>query len=191
MPGLMVHLLTARKFNPAATTAFLVGNIAPDSVSGWKEKDRSHFRDRSDRLDALRHLAQTVDMHSDFSMGVVLHLFLDYYWDIGPKDSFVEAYKDGNWFQPYRHELALSSAWLYHHTDWSREVWERIANYPQDKYDDVHELVKEDIHDLIQRNKIWHEENQIGPSCVFTPEMIETITSKVASDFSDWLGQLK
>jgi len=45
MPSLMIHLLTAYKYNPKASTAFWIGNIAPDSVSERNEKDKSHFRE--------------------------------------------------------------------------------------------------------------------------------------------------
>jgi len=184
MPGLMVHLLTARKFSSNPSVAFMVGNVAPDSVHGWKEKDESHFRDRPDRLSALRELATSADISSDFSKGVILHLFLDYYWDINPRDTFIKNYTGEDWFPAYRNEIALSSAWLYHNKSWSTAVWDEMAAYPVEKYDDVHRLVRKDVFDLIQWNRDWHIGNNIGPSIAFSPEFIEEFTDRVASDFA-------
>ncbi|HEY5584921.1 MAG TPA: hypothetical protein VIK78_10570 [Ruminiclostridium sp.] len=190
MPSLMIHLLTAYKYNPNASVAFWIGNIAPDSVSDWKEKDKTHFRDRLDRLDALRELAFTMNLCDDFSKGILLHLYLDYYWDSYPMRNFIENYKEGNWFPIYRNETALAGGWLFHHTQWSKTVWDEMIAYPILEHENSHGIVKENVADFINRNNKWHVENNIGPSSVFTPDFIEEFTSKVAIDFKNWLENI-
>lgn len=125
MPSSMVHLLTAYKYNPDASISFLVGNIAPDTVKEWKEKDKNHLRDRPDRLRALEEFACTVNVQDDIDLGILLHLFVDYMWDTYPREDFIKGYEGYTWFHPYRQEIALSGAWLYNHTDWSKRVWRR------------------------------------------------------------------
>lgn len=60
MPSSMVHLLTAYKLNPVASITFLIGNIVPDIVNEWKENDRIHLRDMSDRRGALEELVSRI-----------------------------------------------------------------------------------------------------------------------------------
>jgi hypothetical protein len=186
MPSSMIHLLTAYKYNPNASVLFWIGNIAPDSVSDWKEKDKTHFRDKSYRLNALREFAFTMNLSDDFSKGILIHLLLDYYWDSYPMHYFIENYKEGNWFPNYRHEIALAGGWLFHHTEWSKTVWDEMITY-----DNIHGIVKEDVVDFIKRNRKWHIENNIGPSSAFTPDFIEEFTSKVAVDLKSWIENIK
>lgn len=68
----MVHLLTAYKYDPKASVAFLVGNIVPDIISEWQEKDRIHLRDGPDRLCTLKELAETKNMRNDFEKGIII-----------------------------------------------------------------------------------------------------------------------
>lgn len=190
MPSLMIHLLTAYKYNPNASAAFWIGNIAPDSVSEREEKDKTHLRDKPERFNSLRELALTMNLHDDFSKGILLHLFLDYYWDSYPMRNFIENYKGDNWFPIYRQEIALAGGWLFHHTDWSKTVWDEMLACPLMVYENVHGIVKGDINDFIIRNSKWHVESNIGPSSVFTPDFIEEFTSKVAIDFKNWLENI-
>ena len=188
MPSSMVHLLTAYKFNPDASTTFLVGNIVPDIVNEWKEKDRLHLRDRLDRIGALEELACTMNLHDDFDLGILLHLFVDYKWDTNPREKFIKGYEGYTWFHPYRHEIALSGVWLYNHTEWSKRVWEEMMSCPLELFENSHGYEKEDIAEFISHNYKWHEENDIGPSSFFTPDLIEVFTSEVALEFGNWLA---
>ena len=190
MPSLMIHLLTAYKYNPNASADFWIGNIAPDLVSDRIEKDKTHFRDKTERLAALRELALKMNLCDDFSKGVLLHLFLDYYWDSYPMRNFIENYKEGNWFPAYRHEIALAGVWLFHHTAWSKTVWDEMIEYPIRVYENFYGIVKGDISNFIIRNMNWHVENNFGPSSVFTPGFIEEFTSKVASNYKNWLENI-
>lgn len=188
MPSSMIHLLTAYKYNPNASVDFWIGNIAPDTAAcDWKEKDRTHFRDRKDRLNALRELAFTMDLDEDLNKGILLHLFLDYCWDTSPMSNFIDDFKEGNWFPVYRHEISLATGWLFHHTDWGKSIWEEMMACPMSVYENVHGLVKEDVTDFINSGSKWHIENNIGPSTAFTPDFIEEFTSKVVTDFKNWL----
>ncbi len=187
MPSLMIHLLTAYKYNPNASVEFWIGNIAPDSVCSREEKDKTHFRDRGQRLDVLRDLALNMDLNDDFNKGILLHLYLDYYWDSYPMHNFIENYKEGNWFPAYRHEIALAGIWLFKHTNWSKTVWNQMVECPIKVYDNVYGIVKGDISDFIIRNRDWHIENDFGPSAVFTPDFVEEFTSQVAINFKKWL----
>lgn len=190
MPSSMIHLLTAHKYHPEASVLFRIGNIAPDSVSEREEKDKTHLRNRPDRLNALRELALTMDLSDDFSKGILLHLFLDYYWDSSPMRNFIENHKDGNWFFDYRNEIGIASAWLFHHIGWSRRAWDEMAACPMSAYGHVQWIVKEDVADFIDRNNKWHAENDIGPSSAFTPDFIEEFTDKVAAEFKNWLKDI-
>jgi hypothetical protein len=188
MPSSMIHLLTAYKYNSKASVDFWVGNIAPDSVNDRKEKDKIHFRDKSDRLNALRDMASTINSKDDFSQGLLLHLYLDYFWDLYPVCNYIKKSKDSNWFQLYRNEISLAGAWLFHNKEWSKTVWHEMEVWPMSVYKNIYGIVKEDVADFIGRNNKWYTENEyIGPSKAFTPEFVEEFTSKVATDFKNWL----
>ena len=135
MPSSMIHLLAAYKYDPKSSVAFFIGNIVPDIISEWKEKDRSHFRDRKDRLNALKELANTININDDFNRGVLLHLYLDYKWDTYPMKKFKEGFEKDTWFRPYRYEISLAGAWLYHNRDWSKDLWEKIISCPMTSYE--------------------------------------------------------
>lgn len=188
MPSSMVHLLAAYKYNPEASMEFLIGNIVPDIIKGWKEKDRNHLRDREDRPGALRELASTLDLQDDYDKGILFHLYLDYKWDTEPREEFIKDYEGYTWFDPYRHEIALSGAWLFCHTEWSDRVWKELLAYPLENLKN-NEYDKNEIRKFIAQNYMWHKNNAIGPSLFFTPELIEEFTSKVAIEFRDWLGE--
>ena len=187
MPSSMIHLLTAYKYNPNACQTFFIGNIAPDSVSDWKEKDKSHFRDKTDRLVALKNLALSIDLSSDFNKGILLHLFLDYHWDTDPMKNYIKMCKEDKWFQSYREEIALAGGWIYHNTEWGKAIWNEMMECPPEVYEDIHGIKKEEVFDFIVRNSKWHKENNIGPSSAFEPEYIDKFTSKVAKEFKNWL----
>lgn len=191
MPSSMIHLLTAYKFNPKASVAFWIGNIVPDSVSDRIEKDKTHFRDNPDRLNALKNLANMMNLSDELNQGILLHLYLDYYWDSSPMRNYIENYKEGNWFLPYRNEIALAGAWLFHHTHWGENLWDEMLVCPASIYENGYGVVNENVKDFISRNSKWHRENNIGPSSAFTPAFIEEFTSKVAIDFKTWINDIK
>lgn len=101
MPGSMVHLLMARKVNPKDSILFYIGNIAPDAVTNWKEKDVTHFRNLPDRSEALATLARQTSPSDDFAEGVLLHLYMDWRWDTLVRHEFIKA-TGSDWFTKYR-----------------------------------------------------------------------------------------
>jgi hypothetical protein len=191
MPSSMIHLLAAYKYDPKSSVAFFIGNIVPDIISEWKEKDRSHFRDRKDRLNALKELANTININDDFNRGVLLHLYLDYKWDTYPMKKFKEGFEKDTWFRPYRYEISLAGAWLYHNRDWSKDLWEKIISCPMTSYENNFGYEKEDIYNFLSRSYKWHRDNKIGPSLFFTPDFIEVFTDNVVNEFKDWLDNFK
>jgi len=190
MPSTMIHLLTAYKYNPNASAAFWVGNVAPDSIYERKEKDKSHLRDRPDRAKALEEFALSMDLKDDLNQGIIMHLYLDYCWDIDPMHNFIQNYKEGFWFPVYRNEIALAGAWLYHHVDWSKKIWDEMLALPMSAYEHVQGLKKEAIFDFIERNSKWHAESNIGPSSAFPPDFVEEFSSKAAVDFKNWFNKI-
>ena len=186
----MVHLLLARKVDPDAPTLFYIGNIAPDAVSEWKIKDKTHFRDIEDRTDTIKDLALHLDINDAFSHGVLLHLFLDWKWDIGPFAKFKAEREGTDWFKAYRHELSLSGIWLYRRKPWSNVIWKNMAETDPSCFGHLDYISREDISRYIRRNYVWHEESNFGPSSVFTHEFVESFTDKAAPDFAEWKKEI-
>lgn len=189
MPGSMIHLLTAYKVNPTANVCFWIGNIAPDAVADWQEKEIKHFRNFPDRTDAMMTLARETIKTDDFAEGILLHLFLDWKWDISIREDFMK--KTGeNWFPKYRDELSLAGGFMYHHTAWGKIIWEQMDLYDVSNFKIVDSATNGELKDFISRNKKWHSENNIGPSTAFIPEMIEVFTDKVAKEYVVWRESL-
>lgn len=190
MPSLMVHLLAAHKFNADASIEFFIGNIAPDAVHEREKKDRTHLRDRVDRLRALTDMANAYDMNDDFISGVMLHLYLDYLWDADQQRKFIASYQGENWFIDYRKEIAIVSSWLYHNISWSNKLWSAMADYSGSLDGSICEVSSSDIEGLIIRNHRWHEENDLGPSSIYTPDFLEAFTDSAVRDYKMWLQSL-
>ena len=191
MPSTMIHLLTAYKYNPEASTAFWIGNIIPDSVRDWKEKDKTHFRDRPDRFNALEEMAHSLNLEDELSEGILLHLFLDYLWDSSPMHNYIKNFTGDSWFIAYRQEIALAGAWLYHHVNWSKRVWDEMISFPTSGYEKAPSISKENVPDFIARNSKWHYENNIGPSPAFPPDFVEEFTDKAVIEFKKWIESMK
>ncbi|MHB1483359.1 MAG: hypothetical protein ACYCYI_01725 [Saccharofermentanales bacterium] len=185
MPGSMIHLLTAYKVNPSANVCFWIGNIAPDAVSDWQEKEIKHFRNFTDRTDAMKNLASKTDRTDSFAEGILLHLFLDWKWDVSVRDDFMKNTGE-YWFSKYRDELSLAGGFMYHHVSWSKIIWEQMDLYDVSTFKIVDGATNLELKNFISRNKMWHSENNIGPSIAFIPEMIESFTDKVAEEYVIW-----
>ena len=121
----MIHLLVANKFNTSGSALFYLGNIAPDAVVDWHDKDVSHFRDMEDRQPALLSLAK--ETTGDFAEGVLLHLYCDWKWDTGIRQKYIGETGD-DWFVLYRNELSLAGSYAFHHTEWAKRLWKRNRN---------------------------------------------------------------
>ncbi len=188
MPGLMIHLLTAHKVRPEGSTLFWVGNLAPDAVSDWRAKEVKHLRSLPDRSGALAALASKTDPQNDFDEGQLLHLFLDWKWDLQVRAPYMEQTGEG-WFPLYRNEIRLSSSYAFHHTPWARRVWDEVEAYDPSLYGKIDGAEAADLKSLIHYNYVWHLENNIGPSPAFSPEMLERFTDQVAEDYKVWRAE--
>jgi len=185
MPASMIHLLIAYKINPAGSTRFFTGTLAPDAVKYWKDKDVTHFRNLQDRSEALADLALRTPRSDDFAEGVLLHLYTDWRWDILARDEFIR--KTGeDWFLKYRNEIKLSGCYAFHHTSWAGDIWDRIYQCDAAEYGEIPGATAEDLKDFIIRNYKWHRENETEASSAFTPEFIRGFVEKTADEYTMW-----
>ena len=120
MPAAVIHLLTARDYDPEGDARFLLGCIAPDHAFDRAYKDSIHLRDVPDRPAALAELRNRLDLRDGYCLGWLLHLFTDLKWD----DSFFADYRaahegEENWFRGYHRELHSAGYALYHRYDWA------------------------------------------------------------------------
>ncbi len=184
MPGLMIHLILAKKTNLTDNPIFYLGNIAPDAVTDWKTKDKTHLRTLENREPALLELKN--NSTNDFSLGMLLHLFLDWKWDIQIRDEFIK--KTGeNWFVLYRNELAISSSYAFNTTDWAKAIWNDIDTIPINDYGKVPGATSLEVKNFLHLHHIWHKENILNQSKYFSKNLIEEFTDKVASEFLSWI----
>lgn len=185
MPGLMIHLHVARKVNPRGSTLFYSGNLAPDAVTNWKDKDITHFRNLPDRSEALATLANQTSPSDDFSEGILLHLYVDWRWDTLARDEFIKK-TDGGWFTKYREELSHADSYLFHHTDWAKDLWEQMDLIHAFEYGPIPGATAEELKDFISCNNKWYKNNNTEASTAFTPEFINEFISKIADEYIQW-----
>ena len=188
MAGLMLHLLMAHKIKPKGGILFYIGSIAPDAVANWKDKDITHFRNLTDRSEALENLALQTSPSDDFAEGVLLHLYMDWRWDTLARDEFIKKI-DGDWFIKYRKELSLSSSYAFHNADWAKNLWEQMELLDSSEYGKTPGATVEELKDLICRNNKWHNDNNMEPSTYFTPEFIEKFINQVGDEYTQWRTQ--
>ena len=183
MPGSMIHLLVANKVNPRGSTLFYLGNIAPDAVVGWHDKDITHFRNLDDRQPSLISLAN--DTISDFDEGILLHLYFDWKWDFIVLQKYINETGD-DWLIPYRNELSLSGNYAFHNTGWAKQLWHDMDALDKDSYGTTPGASADDVKNFINRNNKWHNENITEPSTAFPPGMIERFTTRIANEYIVW-----
>lgn len=188
MPGSMIHLITANKVKPDGSTLYYLGNIAPDAVIDWHDKDITHFRNLEDRQSALAAFAQKVT--NDFSEGVLLHLYLDWKWDTVIRQKYIDEVGD-DWFVPYRNELSLSGSYAFHNTKWAKQIWYDMDLIDVSSYGVTPCASVMDVKKFLSLNNKWHNENAIGPSLAFPPNIINEFTDEVAREYIDWRNSKK
>ena len=179
----MIHLLAAYKIKPDAPAEWWVGNIAPDAPPMTREeKDISHLRNLShaDRELKLRQMADSLEPLDFYNEGELLHLYLDYYWDIEAIHNFYIHDTSGNAFRNYRNEISVAGGWLYHNKEWSRKVWEMMAGMPNKTADEEA---------FITRNYAWHsnKDNGVEVPTFFTPDYIEDFADRMVKQYKGWL----
>lgn len=188
MPSPMIHLLVAYQINPTAPDSFWIGSIAPDYTDNRELKDQIHFRNRPDHISALRQLTAKIDRNNPFACGWLLHLFVDACWDEIMIPAFRQKYIFQDWFIKYREETALASFYLYHHMDWTYQIWTQISNadlssnlqkFPVSQYE-------------IERYRTWvykrHSESNIDSvSQEYPEELLLTFSITTAQKYRQWI----
>ena len=177
----MIHLLAAYKLKSDAPSQWWVGNIAPDTPPQTREeKDISHLRNLSnaDRELKLREMADSLQPNDFYNEGKLFHLYLDYYWDIEAIHNFYTHDTTDNAFINYRNEIAVAGRWLFHNKDWSRKVWDLMADMPNKTADEEA---------FITRNYKWHSQNDVTQPTFFTPDYIEDFTDRMVEKYKRWL----
>lgn len=193
MPPTMTHLMVAQKYNPNASTLFNIGTVAPDVTDIREIKDKTHFRDipiLTDRMNALINFAKNLDKNDDFIKGILLHLYSDYYWDIGPMQIFTKQYTGNNWFTDYRKEIKTVGSWLFHNKAWAPRIWEEMSKFEIPFETQICEVTKENLTDFLTRNRSWHSKTVFPESKIFTSEILENYSSQVAESFEGWLEKI-
>ena len=183
MPGSMIHLIVAKKVRPEGSALFCLGNLAPDAVVDWRNKDATHFRDLEDRQYALVSLAKNT--FGEFAEGLLLHLYFDWKWDKDVQQVFIDRTGD-DWFPKYRNELSLAGSYAFHNTKWAKQLWQDMDDIHMDCYGVVPHASADDVKDFVSRNNKWHNVNITEPSPAFSPALIEEYTSKIAIEYVDW-----
>jgi hypothetical protein len=120
MPAAMIHLLTARDYDPQGDARYILGSIAPDHAFDRAFKDTIHLRDVPDRQAALSALREKLDTADSYSLGWLLHLFTDMKWDTSFLADYRAAHEgEENWFRGYHKELHSAGYALYHRYSWA------------------------------------------------------------------------
>lgn len=184
----MIHLMTAKKIKPQARILFMIGSIAPDAVSDWQKKEITHYRTALNREKNIESIANNSDSSDDFAQGMILHLFTDWRWDALVIKAFIDNFGEG-WFPRYRKELNLAGSYAFHTNNWSTDLWNRMEMQGENSYGFIDGATNEDLKNLITRNHKWHKENNIGPSCIITPEFIEKFIRIVIKDFEKFMAK--
>ncbi len=190
MSTLMVHVLAAYKYKPDGKPAFFVGNVAPDVIEEHQRKNRTHFRDRSDRMEALKELADRINWEDEFELGVLFHLFLDYHWDIGPIQKHREQYTGENWFLDYRKDIGIIAVWHYHNEPWSQMVWNSMREYRLPMEETICEIRRDELVAFIAKHHNRYMDTEPIRSIVFPPEMVEKFTNQVVMEFKKWCEKI-
>ncbi len=190
MPAAMIHLLTARNYDPAGDARYLLGSIAPDHAFERAYKDAIHLRDVPDRPAALAALRARLDLKDSYALGWLLHLYTDLKWD----GSFLADYraaheKEENWFRGYHRELHAAGYALYHRYDWAEQACAEIlavdlSSLPADLPGDPAQI---ETFRTILMEKTRESEPDIH-SDVFPTAAVEVFAAQTAEGFRRWLA---
>ena len=194
MPGVMIHLATARAFDADGDGMFFVGNLAPDYTDERTIKSAIHLRDTDDRGAAMCALRDRVNKENAFELGWLLHLFADWRWDESVVPAFEKSYMgEGHWFYAYRSELGKLSHSMYHNESWRRDIWARVENTEvQNSLMDMRRVsqvlpVPLELGWYCDRVVRVHERYKDASPELFTAQMALDFAAETAELFMDWL----
>ena len=192
MPSSMVHLMTAYEYRPDSPAEFWVGNLAPDCIDDWKERDDFHLRTAQNKEQAFIDFAKNINKDDLFSEGMLLHLFVDRKWDDDLRQQYIKHFNSDDWFQSYRNEIGLLSARLFHDNSWSIKIWEDMLNCEISKYNktknisNISNISSVNILSILQRANKYHVDNPLAEPCFYSVEAIIDFTLKTAKDYLYW-----
>ena len=183
MPSSMLHLMAAKQYKYESNALFLLGSLAPDCVDDWVRKDALHLRRSNDRETDLIKLFNA-NLNGDlFSEAIVLHLYLDWKWDVSFLMKFMTEHGE-NWVHAYRNEIGLLSAYFYNQLDWSRCAWTQMLDYSEGYGND--DYSGEDIRKMVERNYNWHENNlEVFPQ-YFSPNDVVQFVNETVAEYKMW-----
>ena len=188
MPCAMMHLMCAKNYNNTSDTAFYIGSVAPDCISDRYEKDKNHLRDQKENREVkLIETAKRLDTCDPYILGVILHLFTDMKWDNGRMKEHRDNYTGESWFHDYRFQISLISSYMFHHNDWAPGLWDEMCAIDASVYSKLPDLAPDRIHEYLKRNRIWHIQNDIGPSEAFPCDIVDSFCRETANEFREWL----
>jgi len=189
MPAAMIHMLTARDYDPRGDDRFLLGCIAPDYAFERAYKDAIHLRDVPDRPAALLALREKLDLKDSYSLGWLLHLYTDLKWDSTHFAAYKAAHEgEEDWFRGYHRELHSAGYALYHRYDWAESACEAalkadLATLPPElpaKAEDMERF----------RTILMEKTRESAPdihSVVFPVPLVEAFAAETAEGFRRWL----
>ena len=184
----MIHLLVAYEISPKAPDLFWVGNFAPDYTNDRQLKDEIHFRNVSNRMEALGQLRKITNNNNPFESGWLLHLFVDTCWDEIMITEFQQKYRIQDWFVKYREETALASFYLYHHMDWTSKVWAQILK--ADLSSIPSELPITQCEAEWYRDRLYkrHSDSKMDSvSLEYNEELLLDFSRKTAQKYKEWI----
>ncbi|MBR5515511.1 MAG: hypothetical protein IKU52_04840 [Clostridia bacterium] len=191
MPCAMMHLMCAKEFDYDAHIGFYIGNIAPDCIDIREFKDKNHLRiyNADERLKKLRELADSLRLDDPYQFGVLLHLYTDMSWDLGPMAEHKSNYKGDDWFSDYRQEIRYISKFMYKHISWAEKLWEDMKNADTDIYSSVLYYPVENIKGYIEHNVTVHKLPHAIESAAFPNSLVFEFCKKTVDEFKKWLNE--
>ncbi|MBR6513891.1 MAG: hypothetical protein IKT46_03560 [Clostridia bacterium] len=191
MPCAMMHLVCARLYDKDADIAFYIGNEAPDCMDIREIKDKSHFRIYADdREEKLTEFARTLDLSDPYELGVLLHLYVDMLWDRGPMAMHKLNYKGEDWFHDYRHQIRLIGTHIYKNADWSKKLWQKMSEAPEEKYASLSLFPSEKIKSYICFNRDRDRSGETTSSPDFPPELVDSFCVEAVESFKSYLSRI-
>ncbi len=191
MPSAMIHLLTARDYEPQGDPRFLLGCIAPDYAHERAFKDAIHLRDEPDRAGALLALRERLDLADSYCLGWLLHLFTDLRWDGSYFKDYREAHEgEPDWFRGYHRELHASGYALYHRYPWAEAACAAILRVDLSSLPPALPANVKDMEEF--RTILMEKTRESDPgifSAVFPPETVEAFARETAAAFRCWLEE--
>ncbi len=192
MPSTMIHLLTAHEINPKGEGLFWIGNFAPDYTNDRAFKDQIHFRNASNRMEALSRFKKVINNEDPFESGWLVHLFVDACWDEMMIPAFEQKYRESRegqqWFAKYREEIGLASYHLYHHLDWTPHIWDQILKTDLSLLISDLPITKHEIQWFRDRVYRKHSESHLSSvSLEYNKEQLLDFARKTALKYMEWI----